>query len=94
VAGTGEEILRASGLRTWEVTGSALAQLSARLAVTDDWQVVPFGTRLHVTHDAGAELPDWIARHAADLDCRAQEIAAGLEDLFISLMRREGDRVD
>jgi len=94
VAGTGDDILRASGLRTWEVTGSALAELSARLAATDDWQVVPFGTRLHVTHAAGADLTDWIAQHAADLDCRAHEIAAGLEDLFISLMRREGDRVD
>jgi ABC-2 type transport system ATP-binding protein len=94
VAGTGDEILRASGLRTWEVTGHALAELSARLAAADDWQVVPFGTRLHVTHAAGADLAEWIARHAADLDCRVQEIAAGLEDLFISLMRREGDRVD
>jgi ABC-2 type transport system ATP-binding protein len=93
VAGTGDEILRASGLRTWEVTGSALAELGARLAATGDWLVVPFGTRLHVTHDAGADLADWLARHAADLDCRAQEIASGLEDLFISLMRREGDRV-
>ncbi len=68
--------------------------MSARLAATEDWQVVPFGTRLHVTHDAGADLTDWLARHATDLDCRAQEIASGLEDLFISLMRREGDRVD
>jgi ABC-2 type transport system ATP-binding protein len=94
VAGTGEEILRASGLRTWEVTGSALAELSARLVATEDWQVVPFGTRLHVTHDAGVDLAQWLADHASDLDCRAQEIASGLEDLFISLMRREGDRVD
>ncbi len=93
VAGSGDEILRASGLRTWEVTGSALAELSARLAAADDWLVVPFGTRLHVTHDGGADLADWLASHAADLDCRAQEIASGLEDLFISLMRREGDRV-
>jgi ABC-2 type transport system ATP-binding protein len=93
VAGSGDEILRASGLRTWEVTGSALAELSARLAATDDWLVVPFGTRLHVTHDGGADLADWLASHAAELDCRVQEIASGLEDLFISLMRREGDRV-
>ncbi len=93
VAGSGDEILRASGLRTWEVTGSALAELSVRLAAADDWLVVPFGTRLHVTHDGGADLADWLASHAADLDCRAQEIASGLEDLFISLMRREGDRV-
>lgn len=90
-AGTGDEILRASGLRTWEVTGSALAELSRRLNA-DGWQVVPFGTRLHVT-SRGADLDAWLAQHAGDLALQVQEIAAGLEDLFISLMGPEADRV-
>jgi ABC-2 type transport system ATP-binding protein len=93
VSGTGDEILRASGLRTWEITGASLAELSQRLAVDRAWLVVPFGTRLHITSDTGIDLADWLASHAADLDCRVQEIASGLEDLFISLMQREGDRV-
>jgi ABC-2 type transport system ATP-binding protein len=94
VSGTGDAILRASGLRTWEVTGGALAELTRRLPADAGWLVVPFGTRLHVTSDRGADLAEWIAQHAADLGCAAEEIAAGLEDLFIALMQREGDRVD
>ena len=93
VSGTGDEILRASGLRTWEITGDGLAELARRLGSDGAWLVVPFGTRLHVTSDRGADLDEWIARNAGDLACRAQEIASGLEDLFISLMQREGDRV-
>ena len=92
VAGTGDEILRASGLRTWEVTGDGLPELTRRLGA-DGWLVMPFGTRLHVTTEHGDDLAAWIAQHAADLPCRAHEIPAGLEDLFISLMQREGDRV-
>jgi ABC-2 type transport system ATP-binding protein len=91
VAGTGDEILRASGLRTWEVTGAGLAELTRRLQ-SAGWLVVPFGTRLHVTR-SGDDLAAWLALHAADLGVHAQEIASGLEDLFISLMQREGDRV-
>jgi ABC-2 type transport system ATP-binding protein len=91
-AGTGDEILRASGLRTWDVTGSALVELSRRLNASGGWQVVPFGTRLHVT-SRGADLDAWLAQHAADLALQVQEIAAGLEDLFISLMGPEADRV-
>jgi ABC-2 type transport system ATP-binding protein len=93
VSGTGDEILRASGLRTWEVTGSALSEFARRLGAQGGWLVVPFGTRLHVTSDDGTDLAHWLAGNAADLECQAIEIASGLEDLFISLMQREGDRV-
>jgi len=89
-AGTGDEILRASGLRTWEIVGDGLAELSRRLNADSGWQVVPFGTRLHVT-SRGEDLAVWLARHAADLPVRAQEIAASLEDLFISLMGHEAE---
>jgi ABC-2 type transport system ATP-binding protein len=93
VWGRGDAILRASGLRTWDVTGSALGELARRLGADGSWLVVPFGTRLRVTRAGGGDLAGWIGRHAADLDCRAEPVASGLEDLFIALMQREGERV-
>lgn len=88
-AGTAEEILRAANLRTWEVTGSALPQLAARLAATQ-WLVIPFGTRLHVTGTRDADLAAWLAAQPERLDCEAREIPPGLEHLFISLMHADG----
>ncbi len=92
VEGTSEEILRASGLRTWEVTGEHLAELTADLTADRQWLVVPFGTRLHVSGDRGEDLADWIDRHGGAGRHRVDEIAPGLEDLFIALTQREPDR--
>ncbi|MEW5882201.1 MAG: ABC transporter ATP-binding protein [Pseudomonadota bacterium] len=91
VAGTADEILRAAKLRTWEVTGPALPRLVARLAATD-WLVIPFGTRLHVTGEAGSDFAAWLAQQPDRIDCEAREIPTGLEDLFISLMRHDESR--
>jgi ABC-2 type transport system ATP-binding protein len=91
VAGTADEILRAAKLRTWEVTGPALPRLVARLATTD-WLVIPFGTRLHVTGEAGSDFAAWLARQPDRIDCEVREIPTGLEDLFISLMRHDESR--
>ncbi|GAB4474496.1 MAG: ABC transporter ATP-binding protein [Burkholderiaceae bacterium] len=89
--GTAEEILGQAHLRTWEATGAGLSRLVARLAAAD-WQVVPFGTRLRVTGAAGADLPAWLARQPERFDCEIREVASGLEDLFIWLMRDDRER--
>ena len=90
VEGRGDDVIRASGLRTWEVTGAQLADVAARLAGQAQWMVVPFGTRLHVTGRDGADFAHWLAAQR-DLDAQAVEIATGLEDLFISLMDQAPD---
>lgn len=92
VEGTGDDILRRSGLRTWEVTGAGLPALSARLADSTHWMLVPFGTRLHVTTTSGEDFPAWLARQPEAADCSVAEIAPGLEDLFISLMQHDAAR--
>ncbi len=89
-AGTAEEILHAAKLRTWEVTGSALPRVAARLAATPEWLVIPFGTRLHVTGTRDADFAAWLAAQPERLDCDAREIPSGLEHLFISLMQSDG----
>ena len=90
VEGRGDEVIRDAGLRTWEVTGTQLPEVAARLAGQSQWMVVPFGTRLHVTARAGADFGQWLATQR-DLDVHADEIATGLEDLFISMMERAPD---
>ena len=90
VEGRGDDVIRASGLRTWEVTGAQLADVAARLAGQAQWMVVPFGTRLHVTGRDAADFTHWLAAQR-DLDAQAVEIATGLEDLFISLMDKAPD---
>jgi ABC-2 type transport system ATP-binding protein len=91
VAGTADEILHAARLRTWEATGPGVDALAARLAQEDDWLTVPFGTRLHVVSDQGADFGAWFAALPdAPPDappCTVQEIPSSLEDLFISLMQ-------
>ena len=93
VEGTGEEVIHAAGLHTWEVTGPDLPEITARLAREGQWMVVPFGTRLHVTAPAGSDFMQWLAGQK-DIEAQAQEIATGLEDLFISLMDKAPDEFD
>ena len=92
VSGTVEEILAGSGLRTWEVTGPQLNELSARLARSPQWLVVPFGTRLHITGRANDDFEAWRRENGAELELEAVEIPAGLEDLFISLLQHGQNR--
>ena len=85
--GTAEEIVRASRLHTWAVSGAALnslaPQLRARPGVST---VVPFGTTLHVSGpDAGA-LEQAIAPERSRDDLHWTPIEASLEDVFVKLM--------
>ncbi len=87
-AGTATEIIAAAGLATWVVSGPRLHELAAGLdALPGVDQVVPFGNTLHVSgRDAQA-----LARSLADFcrpPLRATPADTGLEEVFISLMRR------
>ena len=84
--GTLAEVLAASSLTTWTVSGPDLRGLAERLRGRPGVeQVVAFGNTLHVSGRDHARLEATIAtvrdpRHAWT------RIAAGLEDVFISLM--------
>ena len=91
-SGTGDEVVSQQQLAAWEVTGSDLAALAAALRGQPGVErITPFGHALHVTgRDAGA-LEQTMMRLATDPECRVQAIAAGLEDVFISLMDGAAD---
>jgi ABC-2 type transport system ATP-binding protein len=94
VAGTAAEALAQAGLRTWDISGATAAQLTrfgARLAGERGWLVVPFGTRLHATSTDRSDLGHWFAAQPDAAAFTVTEIAPGLEDLFISLMRNAKD---
>jgi ABC-2 type transport system ATP-binding protein len=84
--GTLAEVLAASSLTTWTVSGPGLRALADTLRGRPGIeQVVAFGNTLHVSGRDAAQLN---ATLAAVRDARHtwQQVPAGLEDVFISLM--------
>jgi ABC-2 type transport system ATP-binding protein len=92
-AGTAEEVIAQAGLQTWEMRGTTaeLAQAAALLHTDARWMVVPFGTAVHVSAPAGADLPAWLAQQTQDTGWTVQPIATGLEDVFIALTEHAQD---
>ena len=91
--GTVDEVVHASHLITWEVSGPDLTSFAARLrgrpGVT---QAVAFGNKLHVSGDDAAPLE----RTLAPLRTSSYEwrrVEAGLEDVFIHLMERSQENM-
>jgi len=88
--GAPEEILRLYRLVTWAVAGPAakLAALATRLSgVSGVSHVTAFGSALHVTGDDEAALERAIAPLRADGELGWRRIDAGLEDVFLHLMK-------
>jgi len=90
-SGTVDEVIRAGGLTTWEVTGDNLWALADKIrGLPGVEQVVAFGTTLHVSgRDAGtmkASVSPFMANGH-----RWTQIEPGLEDVFISLMETAKD---
>ncbi len=90
-SGTAAEVVAASGLHTWTVTGENAHLLADSLRSKPGVeQVAPFGTTLHVSGRDPEQLKDAVA----DLDSqkyRSKPSEVSLEDVFISLMKgREG----
>ena len=89
--GTVEEVVRAGGLTTWEVTGENLWVLADRIrGLPGVEQVVAFGTTLHVSGRDAEKLAVSVAPHRSNGQ-RWTKIEPGLEDVFISLMETAKD---
>ncbi len=90
--GTPDEILHARKIAAWTVKGPDLAALATRLrelpAVA---QVTAFGNTLHVTGDDPDALEAAIAPLRREAGVTWQRTDAGLEDVFIDLMREAQD---
>jgi ABC-2 type transport system ATP-binding protein len=93
-SGSVEEVLKAAGLTTWEVTGPDLLELAEKIRNKPGVeQVVAFGSALHVSgRDAeklSTSLSPWMAGAY-----RWEKIESGLEDVFISLMETAKDNFE
>ena len=92
--GTADEVVRRSGLSTWQVTGTDVLLLANELRARRGIEmVVPFGAALHVSGVDAAALDEAIApyRERPELQCR--RVPAGLEDAFIRFMTLAQDRL-
>jgi ABC-2 type transport system ATP-binding protein len=91
VRGTAEEVIAASGLRTWEAEGPRADLLAAEIAGRPGVRMAtPFGDGLHVSGTDAAALEAAIApwRHPP---FRWTEARPSLEDVFIHMMDQTGD---
>ena len=89
--GSVEEVVRAAGLTTWEVTGPDLSALSEKIRRQPGVeQVVAFGTALHISGRDAARLRESVGPWMTGAH-RWQQIDSGLEDVFISLMETAKD---
>ena len=85
--GTAQEIVRASGLDTWAVSGPELNGVAERLRAQPGVStVVPFGATLHVSGPSADALTHAIATERARNDLHWTHIEASLEDVFVKLM--------
>jgi ABC-2 type transport system ATP-binding protein len=90
VQGTAEEIVSGSGLSTWAVSGKKMPELAEKLkALAGVEQVVPFGNILHVSGRDPRRLEESLAPFRDAY--RWERVETGLEEVFISLMRRGGE---
>jgi ABC-2 type transport system ATP-binding protein len=89
--GTVAEVIAAGGLTTWTVTGPRLTEIAAALRSRPGVeQVVAFGNTLHIS---GRDAPELDATIAAVRDDQHEwlKVRAGLEDVFIGLMKTAKD---
>jgi ABC-2 type transport system ATP-binding protein len=89
--GTVDDVVDRAGLVTYRITGSNKAAVTRRLRESAAiGQVVAFGNSLHVSgHDR--EAMEAVFRDTLGLHYRWEAISSGLEDVFISLMKRAED---
>jgi ABC-2 type transport system ATP-binding protein len=94
VHGTVEEVIAASGLTTYAVSGEGLAKLATELAHAPGIDMVaPFGTSLHVSGRDRAVLEAAIAPYRDDPKLTWTPSKPSLEDVFIELMSRNRDKL-
>jgi ABC-2 type transport system ATP-binding protein len=92
--GTADEVVRSSGLSTWQVTGAGVGGLAVELRTQPGIDmVVPFGAALHVSGVDGPALDRAIAPYRDRPGLEWRPVATGLEDAFIRLMHQAQDRL-
>jgi len=90
--GTVNEVIGASRLTTFNVSGEGLAELGTTLEHTPGVDMVaPFGTSLHVSGRDGAALENAIAPYRESPSLAWERAEPTLEDVFIDLMSRSKD---
>jgi ABC-2 type transport system ATP-binding protein len=90
--GTVEQVIAASSLATWTVTGADLNALASELAGQPGVDMVaPFGTSLHVSGRDHEALEATVAAHRDQPGQQWHRGAPSLEDVFIDLMTRAKD---
>ena len=92
--GTAEEVVGNAGLKTWEVRGSDLSRVLARVNGDKDWMAVQFGNVIHVSSATRGDFPDWLREHDGSGTWQIEPIATGLEDVFIALTQDARDNFD
>jgi ABC-2 type transport system ATP-binding protein len=86
--GTVAEVVRQAGLSTWAIEGANLNAVATALrGAAGVEMVVPFGNVLHVSGTDAAALARTVEQLAGSSGVRATQVATGLEDVFIHLMR-------
>ena len=94
VVGTAVEVVRDSGLATWEVTGPDLPPLAKQLRATPGVEmVVSFGTTLHVSGPDPERVQRGIVAFQSAGRYHWTKIEPGLEDVFIHLMQGAHERI-
>ena len=92
--GTAEEVVRQSGIHTWQVTGEDLAALADTLRGRPGVEMVAaFGASLHVSGTDADALRAAIAPFRDRAGTVWSEVPAGLEDAFIRFMQTAWDNV-
>ncbi len=87
VQGTLEEVIEHTHLITWQVKGVDLPQLASSLQhLPGVQQVSMFGNSLHVSGKDPTQLLQSITPFRTDPRYQWEEIAPGIEDIFISLV--------
>ena len=90
--GTIHNVIAASGLRTYTVSGPAINQLAQKLLGTPGVDMVaPFGTSLHVAGRDAAALDATVKKLRGDPELDWTLAEPSLEDVFIDLMTRSQD---
>ncbi|MGB5082935.1 MAG: ABC transporter ATP-binding protein [Burkholderiales bacterium] len=90
--GTADEVVRSSGLSTWQVRGEGVSALASELRGRRGIDmVVPFGAALHVSGLDGAALDEATLPYRDRQELEWRRVPAGLEDAFIRLMQQAQD---
>ncbi len=92
--GTAAQVVADAQLHTWAIEGNDLASIARELrGAPGADMVVPFGARLHVSGTDAHTLAASVAGVASRPGLRVTQVEAGLEDVFIHLMRKAPEPV-